>query len=290
MFRKRMAFRGRKISKSPPLKQNIAVITVVVFVLMVFLSILIIDKGIRPTLMEIAEVKTTEFATRGINTAVRFAENYNYDDLLNITYNDEGNVATYNWNSSVVSEINRVATDRVEEYFRYMNSGEPPDYENSLFEPEEFEDTTENLPEKDPTVVEIPLGQATGNTILANLGPRIPVNFEIVGNVRTNVVREEEPLGINGSWVSLYIKVEADVQIVIPFSTETTTVATEIYIDGGALMGDIPEFYGEGNGEGPSIAVPRDSITNEEQDQGQDQSQDQSQDQNQEQGQGQEQE
>ncbi|GGJ89937.1 sporulation protein YunB [Lentibacillus kapialis] len=265
MLRKRMVFRKRKISRSPPPVQHIVVITMIVFALMVFLSIMIIDKGIKPTLMDIAQTKTTEFATRGINTAVRFAENYNYDDLLNITYDNEGKVATYNWNSSVVSEINRVATDRVEEYFRYMNSGEPPDYENSLFEPEEFEDTTENLPEKDPTVVEIPLGQATGNTILANLGPKIPVNFEIVGNVRTNIVRDDEPLGLNGSWVSLYVEVEADVQIVVPFSTETKTVATEIYIDGGALMGDVPDFYGGGGSDGPSISVPKDSITNENQ-------------------------
>lgn len=258
-----MVFRKRKVSKSPPPMQNILGITLVVFVLMIIFSIVIIDKGLKPTLMDIAETKTTEFATRGINTAVRFAENYSYDELLNITYNEEGNVATYNWNSSVISEINRVATDRVEEYFRYMNSGEPPDYENSLFEPEEFEDTTENLPEKDPTVIEIPIGQATGNSILANLGPKIPVNFEIVGNVRTNIKREEEPLGLNGSWVSLYVKVEADVQIVIPFSTDVKTVSTEIYIDGGALMGDIPEFWG--GGDGSSIAVPKDDITKEEQ-------------------------
>ncbi|HLS09011.1 sporulation protein YunB [Lentibacillus sp.] len=262
MLRKRMVFRRRKISKTPPPLSKMIVLTAIIFALMIFLSLAIIDKGIKPTLMDIAERRTDEFATRGINTAVRFAENYNYDDLLNITYDNEGNVATYNWNSAVVSEINRVATDRVEEYFRYMNTGEPPDYENSLFEPEEFEDTTENLPMKDPTVVEIPLGQATGNTILANLGPRIPVNLEFVGNVRTNIVREDEPLGLNGAWVSLYVQVEADVQIVIPFMTDVTTVSTEIYIDGGALMGDVPDFYG--GGDGPSIAVPKEDITEEE--------------------------
>ncbi|MFD1361474.1 sporulation protein YunB [Lentibacillus salinarum] len=263
MLKKRMV-RRRKIAKTPPSLQTIIVLTMIIFASMVLLSILVIDKGIKPTLVDIAERRTDEFATRGINTAVRFAENYNYDDLLNITYDNEGNVATYNWNSAIVSEINRVATDRVEEYFRYMNTGEPPDYENSLFEPEEFEDTTENLPQKDPTVVEIPLGQATGNTILANLGPRIPVNMEFVGNVRTNIVRDDEPLGLNGSWVSLYVEVEADVQIVIPFMTDVTTVSTEIYIDGGALMGDVPDFYGGGDGENPSISVPKDDLQNDE--------------------------
>ncbi|GAA0428758.1 hypothetical protein GCM10008983_01380 [Lentibacillus halophilus] len=258
----RKRFGKKRMGGGPPSVKNMLIITVILFVLMVGLSIVIIDKGLKPTLMEVAQSKTTEFATRGINTAVRFAENYNYDDLLDITYDNEGKVTRFGWNSAIVSEINRVATDRVEEYFRYMNTGEPPDYENSLFEPKEFEDTTENLPQKDPTVVEIPIGQATGNSILANLGPTIPVNFEFVGNVKTNIVREDEPLGINGAWVSLYVEVEAEVQIIIPFTTDTKTVSTEIFVDSGALMGDIPNFYGSGSGSGgnPSISVPKNEI------------------------------
>ncbi|GAB4072796.1 sporulation protein YunB [Barrientosiimonas marina] len=263
-MRKRLTFHKPKRSGTPLPLPVVFVLTVIIFVLIVFLTIVIIDRGITPALKSIADRKTEEFATRGINSAVRFAQNYNYDDVVNITYDDEGKVATYNWDQAAISEINRVATDRVEEYFRYMNTGEPPDYENSLFEPEEFEDTTDNLPSKDPTVVEIPIGEATGNTILANLGPKIPINLEFVGNVRTNIIREEEPLGINGSWLSLYVKVEADVQIIIPFMTDVTTVETEIYIDGGAVMGDIPDFYGEGDGDNPSISVPKNSITGDE--------------------------
>lgn len=56
------------------------------------------------------------------------------------------------------------------------------------------------------------------------------------------------------------MEVKADVQIVIPFTTDVTTVKTKIYIDSGALMGDIPEFYGGGNGENPSISVPKEDI------------------------------
>src|SRR5699024_65947 len=113
---------------------------------------------------------------------------------------------------------------------------------------------------KDPTVVEIPLGQATGNTILANLGPNIPVNLELIGSVHTDVIRESEPLGVNGTFYSIYLLVEADVQIIIPFATEVTRVKTTIDIDSGVITGDVPDFYSEG-GEPPSISVPKDSIT-----------------------------
>src|SRR5690625_6049393 len=56
-----------------------------------------------------------------------------------------------------------------------------------------------DLAEKDPTVVEIPIGQATGNTILANLGPKIPVHFEIVGSLESDVVHEMKEFGVNAA-------------------------------------------------------------------------------------------
>ncbi|WP_337019680.1 sporulation protein YunB, partial [Oceanobacillus massiliensis] len=221
-----------------------------------------IDKRIEPVLMDIAERKTDEFATRAINSAVRFAEEYSFEDMLNISYDNEGNFTTYNWNPSVISEINRVATDRVEEFFLNVNRGDPISYDYSLHDPYNYGEGAEGRAEQDPTLVEVPLGQVTNNTVLANLGPKIPINLEIVGAVRTNIVREEEEFGINGAWVSLYINVEADVQIVIPFTSEVKTVHTEIYLDGGAIMGKVPDFYG-GEGDGPSIAVPKDDLQSE---------------------------
>ncbi|KPH78709.1 sporulation protein YunB [Oceanobacillus caeni] len=253
----RRRFGRRKFA--PPPRKNIFLMTIVVFILCIILSIGIVSQGITPAIKEISELKTEEFATRAINTAVRFAEGYDFSDILNISYDDNGNVTVYNWNQSVISEINRVATDRVEEFFLHMNRGDPISYDYSLHEPYDYSDGAEDRAAQDPTLIEIPLGEITDNALLANLGPKIPINLELVGAVRTNIVRETEPFGINGSWVSLYINVEADVQIIIPYITERKTVQTEIYIDGGAIMGEVPEFYGGGS-NGPSISIPKDDI------------------------------
>ena len=253
MLRRRRFGKNRT---SPPGK-NALIITMVLFSVFVALSIWVIDRGIKPTLMEIATVKTDEFATRAINSAVRFAENYDFEDIANITYDNEGHAAVYNWNSSMISEINRVATDRVEEFFLKMNRGEPLEFDYPLQDPIDNDGGAEDRAQVDPTLVEIPLGQVTRNSVLANLGPKVPVNLEFVGNVRTNIIQEEKSWGINASWVSLYLYVEVDVQVVIPFTTEVTTVWTEIYLDGGAIMGDVPEFYG---GNDPNIAVPKEDI------------------------------
>ena len=245
-----------KKMKTPPPVSKILMVTFILFIILIFASIQIINKGIQPTLMEIAEIKTTEFATRGINAAVKFAEEYAFEDLTKTTTDNEGNVSFIGWDSTIVNKINRASTDRVEEFFHSMNRGEPPDYEDPLDEPEIYGDTVDELVDRDPTVVEIPIGQATGNTILANLGPKIPVNMELVGNVQTDIIEEREEIGINNVLLSLYIFVEADVQIVIPFTTTVQTVDTKILIDKHLVMGDVPDFYGGGSGN-PSISVPK---------------------------------
>lgn len=218
-----------------------------------------IDKGIKPTLMEIAKEKTNEFATRGINRAVSFAEGYDFTDIANITFDDNGYVAFYKLNYGVINEINRRATNQVEEYFMRLNRGDPITYDSSLDEAYDYTEGVEERVLEDPTLVEIPLGQVTGNTVLANLGPKIPINLEVIGTVRTNIVPQQSEFGINGAWITLYLQVEADVQIIVPFTSEVTTVTADIYIDGGALMGEVPDFYGGGS-TGPSISVPKEDF------------------------------
>ncbi|RDW18703.1 sporulation protein YunB [Oceanobacillus arenosus] len=260
MFRRRRRF-GKKRG-SPPAK-GILVITIILFPFFIMLNIWIIDKGIQPTLMEIAKMKTDAFATQAINSAVKFAENYSFEEFVNISYDDEGHPAIYGYNPKVMNEITRGATERVEEYFQYINSGEPYQFDYPLEEPPEYSGAADSLVGQNPTLVEIPLGQITRNTVLANLGPKIPVNLEVIGSVRTNIKRETEDFGINGAWISLYLQVEADVQIIIPFTTEVHTVKKEIYLDGGAIMSKVPDFYG-GDGGGPSIAIPKDDLNKNE--------------------------
>ncbi|MFD1608917.1 sporulation protein YunB [Oceanobacillus luteolus] len=240
---------------SPP-TQLILLLTIVIFTIAVLGSIALIDRGIKPTLMDIAKEKTNEFATRAINRAVSFTEDYDFTDIATIEYDNNGKVATYSPKSDALSEINRHATQRIEEYFNRLNHGDP-----ILHDEEDRYDYTNGIEERlyeDPTLVEIPLGQVTGNTVLANLGPRIPINLEIIGTVRTNITWEQMEFGINGLWISFYLNVEADVQVIVPFSSDLTTVTSQIYIDGAALMGEVPDFYG--GGTPPSIAVPKEDI------------------------------
>lgn len=257
MFRKRFKRKGMR----PPVRV-IFFFSLLFFILIIGLSIRLIDKGIEPTLMNIAEIKTDEFATRAINAAVEFTEELAFEDLLDIQTDANGNISRIGWNSAVVNKVLRTSTDRVEFFLHNMNKGETLDTEDPLMSPEDYGDGVDELAQRDPTVVEIPLGQATGNTILANLGPKIPVHFEIVGNIKTDVIHEVKEWGVNAALYEIYINVQVNVQIVVPFSTKTADVQTKIFIDSGVIMGEVPDFYNSGE-SGTSISIPKGSKKNE---------------------------
>src|SRR5699024_1856254 len=113
-----------KKRRKPPHIKHVFLWTLVLFTVLVFFSIWIIDRGIRPPLMNIAELKTIEFATRTINSAVKSTENLTFDDLIHIDVDHNGNVSTLGWNSTAVNRALRLATDRAEYFLYGMNKGE----------------------------------------------------------------------------------------------------------------------------------------------------------------------
>ena len=58
--------------------------------------------------------------------------------------------------------------------------------------------------------------------------------------------KKEKNLVLTMYLLHLYVLVEADVQIIVPFTTEVTTVKTRIMIDKHLVMGQVPNFYGGG--------------------------------------------
>lgn len=248
------------VFKRKPLeRRHVLLFTTILFIIIIIIILLsfwLIDRGIRPALMNIAELKTIEFATRTINSAVKSTEHISFDDLIDIQYDQNGNVSTLGWNSEAVNRALRSATERAEYFLYGMNKGEQIDIDDPDLEPIKFGDSVGDLATKDPTVVEIPLGQATGNAILANLGPKVPVHFEIVGSLRSDVLHEVKEFGVNAALFEIYIPVTVNIQIVIPFSTTTREVSTRVFIDSRVIMGDIPEFYNAGS-SGTSVTFPR---------------------------------
>ena len=99
----------------------------------------------------------------------------------------------------------------------------------------------EKLSELGDLGVKIPLGYLTNNIMFYNIGPKITVKMQQVGNITTSYESEFESAGINQTRQKIYLNVEAKMRIVVPFHSDEIEVTTQIPVSDTIIVGKIPD-------------------------------------------------
>lgn len=201
-------------------------------------SFIFIERNLRPPLMVIAKVRVKQIATQAINKAItdQVARSSNSEKLIDWKMNDKGKISGFMLNYGEHMRITSATIDTVQTTLKDI----------------------QNIPEH------IPIGHALNSAIISSFGPRVPVRFEPVGAVKVELNTRQKNAGINMILVEVYIKVIAEVTIIIPFDTEPELVETDIPISYLLVVGDVPMYYydntgkpiGESAPQAPSISVP----------------------------------
>ncbi|SFL96073.1 sporulation protein YunB [Salibacterium qingdaonense] len=247
-------FRKPRLLRGPLPFRYVFLISFILFGLFTVQGLILVEKGIRPTLMAIAHTETQKLATQAINDAIsnKIVENIDVEDIIDMQHDNQGNVSSINFNSKMYNRVQSESVMRVQRYLQMMEEGNIKD----LGLPQEIEQEldTEQFTE-DGIIHVIPLGQATNNALLAQLGPRVPVRFSAIGHVKASMSESIIESGINNTYVRVSIDIKVDVRVVIPFATDTAVVATSIPVGVAFISGEVPEFYNAGDGDMPSPAV-----------------------------------
>jgi sporulation protein YunB len=248
-------FRGRLPRRGPLPFRYVFLLTFVFFTFSTVSGLWVINKGIEPTLMSYAETQTKKIATLVINKAEYKAKAGGMDikDIIEYVQDDEEGVIV-RLNTEIIRSVMKETQRLVHLNLKEAEKGNFEFLENDSDIDIDIKESKKNK----GIVYEIPLGQATNNALLGNLGPKIPVRFNAVGEVEVDVKPELKPFGINNAWVAVYIEVKVDVQIIVPFATKITTVTQDIPVAMGTIPGKVPQFYNGGSGSeiGPSIQLP----------------------------------
>ncbi|MFC0187674.1 sporulation protein YunB [Fictibacillus aquaticus] len=255
MLRRRRKFRLRK---GPLPIRYVLSLSMIIFMLMTVQGLWIVNRGIEPTLIHIAETKTDEIASQAINEAVmnKIVETGDMDNVVKYVENSKGEVISASIDQKVVNRIMSQAAYIVQAYLKDIEEGRISDLGMM-----EDDDGAMHEYKKHPGLVAyIPLGQATNNALLANLGPKIPVKYTAIGDVDTDVQETFEEKGINNIKHNVNIIVKVKVKIVIPFATKTAIVERPIPIASYILPGEVPQYYNDSDSGSGSIqpSVPLD--------------------------------
>lgn len=207
------------------------------FMLLVFMlsfvqSFIFVEKNLKPPLMNLAKIRLKQMATQSINAAIadRIAEETNFDKLIDWRTDKDGKVTGFMLNYTEHMRITSDTINRVQNLLLGLK----------------------RMPEH------IPLGMAMNSAIFASFGPDIPIRLQPAGAVKVDLNTRYQNAGINMILVEVYIRIIAEVTIIIPFDTEPEVVETELPISYLLVVGDTPMYYydNKGNPVGNSAPLP----------------------------------
>lgn len=228
---------------------------IVIFLLFVstILSLQFISKKISPGLMEYAEIQSKKLVTLFINSAITEAigEDLEADSLFLITKDSNGEIRSIDLDPVKVNKLLSNTTNSIQVNLRHVEKGEPEKLmlmDNALaeYDPKDL---------KKGIIGNIPTGVIFNNALLSNLGPKFPIRLKIVGDIITNVYTKVTNYGLNNAVVEVNIKVDVSVKTILPFSSKTVKVSSDIPLAIKLMQGGVPSYY-FGNNSGGTLVVP----------------------------------
>lgn len=183
----------------------------------VLLCFIILEKGIKPTVIAMSEAKVEYMATIAMNNAVKqtLGSDIKYTDLVNILTDNNGNITMIQANTVRMNNLAAEASS------------------STLVEITKMGDQG----------IEVPLGSIFNSRILAGMGPNIKIKIIPVGSVSHEFDTEFENAGINQTRHKIFLNMRAQVRVVVPLGSDIVTVSTKVPISETIIVGEVPDYY-----------------------------------------------
>lgn len=225
-------------------KIDILVLCVITSAIISLIFLKFLNVKIKPILLEIGSFEASKIESNIVNNAIDkiLKEDYDTDDLFSIVYSNDGSIQTIDFNSTSVNKLLNTLTIRVQDDLKLLEDGMLEDLginnrnisiENAI-----------NL--KKGILLEVPIGMVCNNMIFSDLGPRIPIKLHYLGDVNSNISTHIKEYGINNALIEIYVNVEIEAKIMLPFITDKIVLKTSVPISIKMIQGNVPSYYGTG--------------------------------------------
>lgn len=191
---------------------------IIIVVIGIVISLLIINYysyKFNDVIMPIAEAKTRKYITETINNAT---DKIMFDnDLFVIEKSNDNEIKMITYNSYEATRLINEITHNIEKNL--------------------------DLLENNYVIGDIPFGVIYNNALLRNMGPRIKIGIDIVGDVLSELETEVKPYGINNALVEVRVKLYANAKVILPLVSKDISITNIIPISINIVNGSIPEAY-----------------------------------------------
>ncbi len=193
-------------------------IAIVITILLIFILVyILIETGLKPTIIAMSEAKVEYIAVLAMNNAVRkvLGSDTKYTDLINVLTDADGKTTMVQANTMKITEIASKTSSIAQDEIQVLG-------EEGIY---------------------IPLGALTKSRILSGVGPNIHVKIIPIGSVNIDYVTEFEHAGINQTRHKIYLVMNAQVRVVVPLGSDVVQVSTRVPITETIIVGDVPDYY-----------------------------------------------
>lgn len=200
-------------------------------VLSLILALIIIDyfsKKANEILLPMAESQTRKVVTMVINASCD--DVLIGDNLYTINKDNNNEIKMITYDSFEVTKLINQITENIENRIQDIETGKMNYYG----------DTNVN---ENGVIGVIPFGVIFGNSLLANVGPKIKLRLNLLGDIVSNIETEVKPYGINNAYVEVRIHLMVTARIVLPFVSEKKVISNVIPLSMNIVQGSIPESY-----------------------------------------------
>lgn len=226
---------------TPMKKSQKLMLSIIIILILILISFYGINKKVSPVLVNYAETEIRNLSTMVINRAIskQMVEELNFDELFLIDKNTAGEINTIDFNPQIVNKVLSTCTSTVQLNLKYVEQGKLEEIDI----PEILLTQYKKGKKSTGVIYEIPSGAIFNNVLLANLGPKVPVRLNLVGDIESSVRTKITDYGINNALVEVFVTIKVSEQVILPFISKTIQVSTDIPVAMKLISGKIPDSY-----------------------------------------------
>lgn len=173
---------------------------------------------INPVVKEATWASIYSLSTSAVSDAIYDViaeQNVKYEDLVEISYDNNGDISLISIDTVLVNNLARRFYQVAQVYLDRMG-------DNGL---------------------DIAIGTFTGLPFLVGIGPTINIKLVQIGAMTSCFRSKFTNAGVNQTNHSLYIELHASVSLVLPTYSSTVDSITEFLVTESVIVGDVPDVY-----------------------------------------------
>lgn len=190
------------------------IVLIIVIIVILNITVVFFDQRVMPSVTEIATIMAKSQTLDIINkkSVDILSKDFKYDEMVKIQKDNQGNIILI---QADTVKLNYIASELSTECNKELS-----DMKN--------------------TSIKVPLGWMSDKSAFYNIGPKISVEIEPIGNISTSYESKFESAGINQTRHKIYLNVTAKIRLRLPLRNQDAEVSTQVPVSDTIIVGKIP--------------------------------------------------